>query len=45
MKSFPSIPASKQLNERKSPLQAAEAPNFHTPTPLPASSRGSSVSN
>ena len=45
MKSFPSIPASKHLNEPTSPLQAAEAPIFHTPTPPAASSRGSSVSN
>ena len=46
MKSFPSTPASKLLQEPKSPIQAAEAPSFaeiHTPTPLPASSRGSSV--
>ena len=45
MKSFPSTPASKQLNEPKSPLQAGEGPIFHTPTPPPASSRGRSVSN
>ena len=46
MKSFPSTPASKLLQEPKSPIQVAEAPSFaeiHTPTPLPASSRGSSV--
>ena len=46
MKSFPSTPASKLLQEPKSPIQAAEAQSFaeiHTPTPPPASSRVSSV--
>ena len=46
MKSVPSTPASKLLQEPKYPIQAAEAPSFakiHTPTPPPASSRVSPV--
>ena len=51
MKSFPSTPASKPLQQPKSPLEANEAlsfaieADFHTFTPPPVPSRGSSVSN